>query len=1365
MAIVSDIEIRLRADIARLQADMDRAQRTVGGAFDRIKAMARGAGAAIVAAVAALGVGAFAGFIKGAIDSIDAISDVAQKTGLAVTEIASLQMWFQKGGMEAGALEGSMAKLAKTIAAGGEDFARLGIRTKGANGEFRTTSQVLADTAEVFANMPDGVQKTALAIELFGKSGADMIPMLNEGKEGLVAMQEAAERFGLTVDQKVVDQAGEFNDTLDLLALAGQGVGRQMASALLPALNAVAGSFMEFISKGDGVRKMAAAIGVAFKILYTAGVALVTAFNVIGKIIGAALASVSNNLKTLFTALKQGIMGDYADAWKTLTTGGMNAGNILRDTFNDVSGELKSAGKAISSAWSESGNQAVSDMAKVVAKGSVVSASAAKAAKEAKQAAEKQADQYRDLLAAADERVAASAREAAGLAPLNEAQRLVADLDAQILQGKLKLSAVQEATLRQRYAEIEANLAAVESQKAYAKMQEDAGKLEAELAASRADAIKAAQDEVKANENLVATFGMSAAAIERMEVARLKEQLAQRSSVGMTLDEIEHLEKLIVLKERSAEALTTRESLESVKEFWDSVDKTAHDTFVSILDGGKGLGQRLKDTLKNTFFDWLYQMTIKKWIINIQTSTSGGGALGAVADMFGGSGGGAGAGGGMSNLLSIGQTIYKGFAGGFSSVGAGLGSYVSALGNTMGSSAVSAFGSGMGLSSSQAAQAAAAYNSAGMTGTGSAISAGSSAGAVAGVAAGAAIGHFGGRAISNGYSAFGGSGNSAVNTGTAIGAVIGSIVPVIGTALGAAVGGLLGGVVNRAFGHKPRQYQDPRVAGTVGAGGVSGTMSSDWLAKGGWFRSDKRGTDVTGIDKELSAILSGGYNAVKDVTANFAKVFGQSADVLAGYSKTIGFTLTKDAAKNQALMAELFTQMGDEMAARVVPNIGKMQRAGESAAVALERLAGEFQVVDGVLETLGVSSAQAFRAIGVASLEARTRLVELAGGVDALAAQTQFFADNFLSKAQQLAPAQEMINRELAALGYAYIENADQYRDVVLNLARSGALATESGARTYTELMKLGPAFKLVADYAAEVRAEAIEAGRAQADLLLEQIERQVAGQRDVISRAFEETMARLESGIDGVNDTISRTGELSAALRGALGTVDSDAQVAGMRAAAKAQIGAALAIAKASGQLPRAEDLRDALAALGRDASGQFDSLAAYQREVARTNNELIQLGAMSDEQLGTAERQLRTLQDAQAAAKIANEMEMARLDGIVSNAQAQVAALASANVTLTQIANTLAAMQGAQGAPLTSVVDTRPPQVRMAPPTLNYVAPSATMNSEAAMVAALQRMENRMSNVEQNTGRAAASMGTMAQQFDSLTAGGNAMAIEAVR
>lgn len=149
--------------------------------------------------------------------------------------------------------------------------------------------------------------------------------------------------------------------------------------------------------------------------------------------------------------------------------------------------------------------------------------------------------------------------------------------------------------------------------------------------------------------------------------------------------------------------------LDADKAMWTSIESTAHDTFISIFDSGKSAFNRLRDTLKNGLLDLLYQMTIKKWILNIGASVGMTGATGMAqaASAAGGVGNGLSAVSGMSGALNFG------------------GSAIAGVGNFVGSSSLSAFGAGFaGNSAGMATTAAETFANAGMAMESSAASLG-----------------------------------------------------------------------------------------------------------------------------------------------------------------------------------------------------------------------------------------------------------------------------------------------------------------------------------------------------------------------------------------------------------------------------------------------------------------------------------------------------------------------------------------------------------------------------------------------------------------------------------------------------------------
>lgn len=1319
MAVVSDVEIRLRADIAQLRQDMDRARREVGGAMDNIANMARGAGKALGAMAAVLSVGMFAGFIKEAIDATDAASDISQKTGVAVEQLAGLQLWFQKGGMEAGALDGAMAKLSKNIAEGGADFARLGINTKTATGELRANTAVLADTADKFAAMRDGTAKTALAIQLFGKSGADLIPMLNEGSEGLKSMTEMADKLGLTFDQKVVDQAGEFNDTLSFLGLAAQGVGRQVAAELLPTLQSMAGSFLDFIVKSDLVKKAASGIATAFKVVYTAGVSIVTLFSAVGKVIGGTMAFITNNLTTFFTAIKQGIEGDYAKAWETITAGGRGAGTILTSTFRDVKADLSAAAGTISDVWTGAGGETVAALTKIQKASKYTSEQAVKDA-------EKQAAAYASLLAAARELAASTAREAAGMAPLNAAQKLNADLTAQLAGGKVKLTATQEAGLRALYATAEANLAAVDAQKTYTDYMKDQVEIQKDLDKSRADTIKSATEEAEKNEQLAKTFGMTAAQIEQVALARLKEQLAQKDSDNLTRAEITQLETLIALKERSAAAVASTEAMEESKQFWTDIEKTAHDTFVSITDGGKGMWKRLKDSGKNMFFEWLYQMTAKKWLINIGASISGTGGVSGIA-------GAASTAGGLAN----GASALSGMAG-IANFG---GSAIAGIGNFIGSSSLSAFGAGFaGNSAGMAMGASEVFASAGMAAEASAASFGAmAAAALPWIAAlGAAIVVWKKLDTSGTYHA----GGAASASASGVQAISASALNMERIQTNADTQTLVSQLAQGVVGI----LDTTALAFGKTAGYTAATAFADDTSKDGAWGSlmiSKLGQSVVNWQDSRG----GGQWAQK----TFADGAEGQKQYLAALSGSVREALDSIGLPNWA------TKMLDEV--------------GQGASIEqLSEVVAQINQTEAALVSLRTQ----FSAFTSLTDDALMTLTTAAGGIGALSTQVDFFTQNFMTRAEQIAPLQKQVNDQLAALGYAGITTADQFKVAVLGLAQSGALATEAGAKTYAGLLAVAPGFKTVADYLAEIAdGSGLDALRTRADDAMSVLSRSVDAQKDVVAKAYDDAMAQLETSLDGVNEAIGRNSALSQALRGAVRGVDSPEQQAASRQVAGAQIATALAIAKASGVLPSADDLRDALSTISLDTGDQFATLADYQRSTARMNAQLEQLGGLTDDQLSTAERQLQAMQEQRDVARAANETELARLDGLLVYGQAQLDAangisnsVLSVGSAMNEVLFAVRELKAANGGFVGQLTGYAPPlagPVSSGVPMVASVPQSGTMGgSAAAMQATLEKVEQRMAAMEASSAETARASAQTAQLINNVTAGGNAMLTE---
>lgn len=246
----------------------------------------------------AFAAGGLASIVTSAIDAVDNLRDLSQTTGVAIQGLGGLGFAASQNG---GSLEGvasAAGKLNKTLAeaaAGSqkalEPFRLLGISIQDAAGQTKTADVVFAEVASRFATFADGPEKSALALRLFGKAGAEQIALLNEGGEALQANIEYYKQYS-KVTAELAARADAFNDTLGKVALQGRSFGTTLAAELLPALQAVADEFLSLQEQGGAFSFIASAVRVAFEAIAILGANVVFVLKTFGREFGAIAAQV-----------------------------------------------------------------------------------------------------------------------------------------------------------------------------------------------------------------------------------------------------------------------------------------------------------------------------------------------------------------------------------------------------------------------------------------------------------------------------------------------------------------------------------------------------------------------------------------------------------------------------------------------------------------------------------------------------------------------------------------------------------------------------------------------------------------------------------------------------------------------------------------------------------------------------------------------------------------------------------------------------------------------------------------------------------------------------------------------------------------
>lgn len=140
-----------------------------------------------------------------------------------------------------------MFDAAKGSAEAQRNFQILGVKTKDSSGHLRGADDVLGDIADKFASMPDGAKKTALAVEMFGRGGVAMIPMLNKGRAELARYADEAKQFGLVMDDKAIRQSELFMDSLKRLKMILVGLKREVGISLIPTITQYINKAIEWV--------------------------------------------------------------------------------------------------------------------------------------------------------------------------------------------------------------------------------------------------------------------------------------------------------------------------------------------------------------------------------------------------------------------------------------------------------------------------------------------------------------------------------------------------------------------------------------------------------------------------------------------------------------------------------------------------------------------------------------------------------------------------------------------------------------------------------------------------------------------------------------------------------------------------------------------------------------------------------------------------------------------------------------------------------------------------------------------------------------------------------------------------------------
>ena len=245
-ALAGSVTVDLLAKTAAFEKSFAKARGTLdafNAKVQRNAASFRKAGT-VISGVGAAIVGSLGLTVNSAAKLGDELDKMGLRTGETAETLSSLGFAAERSGTNIQAIEMSIRRAQKGMndAAMGIGtakiaFEELGIEITKSDGSLKKGSELLLEFADKTENMTDASKKAALAQDIFGRSGTQLLPLFADGAKGIEALQKEARKYGAVISDLEADEGAKFTDSFFNLKTAIGGVFKEIGFSLLPILS------------------------------------------------------------------------------------------------------------------------------------------------------------------------------------------------------------------------------------------------------------------------------------------------------------------------------------------------------------------------------------------------------------------------------------------------------------------------------------------------------------------------------------------------------------------------------------------------------------------------------------------------------------------------------------------------------------------------------------------------------------------------------------------------------------------------------------------------------------------------------------------------------------------------------------------------------------------------------------------------------------------------------------------------------------------------------------------------------------------------------------------------------------------------
>ena len=199
----------------------------------------------------------------------DSFDKMSQRTGVSVEALSGLKFAAEQSGASIETVEMGIRNMQRVLldVQQGSSTAATTLQMLGLNiQQLQTLSpeQQFIQMAQAISQVQDPSKQAALAMELFGRSGTQLLPMLQQGEAGIEALIAEARRLGIVMSEEDAKAAADFTDAMNRLSSVFKGIATQVASVITPILTKLSNLFTSLDKGTRGLIVQIGLFGAAF---------------------------------------------------------------------------------------------------------------------------------------------------------------------------------------------------------------------------------------------------------------------------------------------------------------------------------------------------------------------------------------------------------------------------------------------------------------------------------------------------------------------------------------------------------------------------------------------------------------------------------------------------------------------------------------------------------------------------------------------------------------------------------------------------------------------------------------------------------------------------------------------------------------------------------------------------------------------------------------------------------------------------------------------------------------------------------------------------------------------------------------------